>query len=134
MSDQIREFVHFQKDEGATQQECNEQPTKGSCLLLSLSTQHGKAIGNGREQQDSCFDLNILKIEKLLTGRATSKLMRQDCKNGEQRPEDDAVRHQVNPEAEHDRAFLVLMLLVMSWGRVSGVMRHNNHRLPYSAA
>ncbi len=98
--DQVVELVEFQAQEAQAEQARDRQPAQRAAHVALLLLQHGEAEGDGRQQQEGRVDGHQREVEQLCAGRAGGVAAAQHAVGGEQRGEDEAVAHQVEPEAQ----------------------------------
>ncbi|MNR26940.1 hypothetical protein D3C85_1441850 [compost metagenome] len=128
----MQQFVKLEDlhaDEGGTERDCQHHPADdfvGVALAVPY-LQHRHAEGQAAGQQQHRFAEYKAQIEQLASSRAPGCAIDEHAKRREQRGEDQAVTHQVQPEAKLEaglRLFGVMrVVVVMRMRGVGLVMR-----------
>ena len=98
--DQVVELVQLQAQEHRPEQAGDGQPQQGAIHILLLLAQHGKAEGDGRQQQEGRVDGHQRQVETAARRGACRVAAAQHAIGGKQGGKDEAVAHQVQPEAQ----------------------------------
>ncbi|MNL42947.1 hypothetical protein D3C87_1654360 [compost metagenome] len=98
--DQVREFIDFQRQEAQAQDAGDAQPDLRGADAVAPHLQHGEAVGDGRQQQQRRVHRHQGQVEQVGAGRARRVAAAQHAIDGEQAGKDEAVAHQVDPEAQ----------------------------------
>ena len=133
-ANQVGKFVDLHADKAQPEDKGDCQPTQYRLLLLLVKCQHGKAVGHAAEQQQEGLDQNVREFEDLLGRGAIGNIARQNRIGCKQSCKQNAVVHQVDPEAENRIPAGIMMMLGMmfSMGGLSRRMMENfsGHGLP----
>ena len=101
IDDQMMELVDLHGDEAGAKQEGDQQPGVDRGDLVLVHGQHAEPEGDGAQQQQHGFGEHERQFEDVLAGGAAGGAVDQDRIGREQGREQDAVTHQVDPEAEY---------------------------------
>ncbi|MNC65924.1 hypothetical protein D3C75_1162640 [compost metagenome] len=112
------ELVDLHGDEAGTEQEGHQQPAVDGGHLVLVHGQHAKTEGDGAKQQQHGFGEHERQLENVLAARAAGGAVDQDCIGCEQGRKQDAVAHQVDPEAEHLGGAGIMVPILMGTVRV----------------
>ncbi len=107
--DQVGEFIEFEAQEAQAEEARDGQPQQRAFHILLLLAQHGKTEGDGRQQQEGRIDGHQRQVKQLRTGGAGRIAAAQHAIGGKQGGEDQAVAHQIEPEAQHGAVFRMML-------------------------
>nr|GEU28569.1 hypothetical protein [Tanacetum cinerariifolium] len=137
--DQVTELFDLQEQERRAEQAGNDQPADDRAQLAALGRNHGEAVGDRRQQQECRIEQNGRQFEQLGAGRAARIVAAQHGVSCEQAGKQQAVAHQVQPEAQQRAVLRVVVArpVTRAWvgarGAVSvalvvkGVLDDGNH-------
>ncbi|VTT26414.1 Uncharacterised protein [Klebsiella pneumoniae] len=97
---QVMELIDLHTDEAQAEQERHRQPADNCTFLLFVHVDNCKTIGNGAQQKQGGFHQDERQFKDIFPCRATRGVVYHYTIGRKQRCEDDAVTHQVDPEAE----------------------------------
>ena len=112
LMDEVGELVHFDRQEREAEQAGEDQPHLHDALATFLHRQHREAVGDRREQQHRGVHRHQRQLEDLLRAGTAGIAVAEHGIGREQHREDEAIAHQVHPEAQH-RAGAVGMLVLL---------------------
>uniref|UniRef100_A0A0N4ZL57 LigA n=1 Tax=Parastrongyloides trichosuri TaxID=131310 RepID=A0A0N4ZL57_PARTI len=110
--DHMGEFIELDAQEAEAEQAGDRQPGLRLRDLVAVHRQHGEAVGDRREQQHRRVQRHQRQVEQILGRRAGRIVAAQHGVDGEQDREDEAVAHQIHPEAQHGAVALGMMRLL----------------------
>ncbi|MCY1238853.1 hypothetical protein D9M72_516120 [compost metagenome] len=125
LMDQVRELIKLDRQEPRAEDPRDGQPDLGAGDAVLLHLQHGKAVGDRRQQQERGVQRHQRQLEQLCPARSPRILPAQHAIRGEQAREYQAVAHQVEPEPEQRPVLRVMVfgqveLVAARRGRVRG--------------
>ena len=113
LCDQQAELMDFELYRRSAQRERDAKPCQQRFRRPLVGGEHAEAERDAAQQQNGDSQDDAAKLEDVLTRRSARELMSHDGEHREQRREDDAVGHQVQPEPEHGVRCTVIV--VGSW-------------------
>ncbi len=110
--DQMVEFVKLDPEEGEPEQPGDREPELDALHPALLHLEHGKTIGDRREEQHRGVERDELEVEQILRRGPRGIAAAEHGVAGEEDREDEAIAHQIDPEAQHRAVPLGMRMLV----------------------
>ncbi len=107
------ELVDLHRDKACTQQEGQAQPGQYRLLVALVQRQHGEAVGDRTEQQQSGFAQHVWQFEDVVARRATRYVVNQYRVYRKDRCKQNAVGHQVEPETVYGHLARVVVVVIV---------------------
>ena len=121
--DQVGKLIEFEAQEAQAEEAGDGQPQQRAFHILLLLAQHGKTEGDGRQQQEGRVDGHQRQVEQLRARGARRIAAAQHTIGGKQGGEDEAVAHQVEPEAQGRAVLGVRLVCVVVLAQWQGCAR-----------
>jgi hypothetical protein len=113
--DEVRKFVELDAEEAEAEQSGDREPDERRTDALALHFEHREAVGDRRQQQQRRVERDQRQLEQMRAARSTRVAAAEHAVGREQAGEDEAVAHQVQPEAEQRPVFGMMVGLGQEW-------------------